>query len=408
MTILRVAKKVTGLLVTESLRIFLLLLFIAFEQKSRKGTRKVMFFGVPIISGKYIVESIKDITDNAITFVPEVYSIHPETDFNYVSKNPLKFLMAVKEHNIYLIFYDSLAVFFGPVSKYFFKIYKTLKSKKIIVMPYGSDAFVYSKISDYNLRHVLNTDYPRLGLNEEYIQKRYFWINKLADFRIPCIIHIMTLSSWDILPVHYYPFDIDKMDEIRRKVAKYDVFTILHSPNHRGVKGTEYIMEAVNQLILEGYKIRIKLLEKIANKEVLIELAGSHLLIEQVVGGLALSAMEGMAAGLPVIANMNLPQNEVFRRYSYLNQCPIVNAALDVKSIKEAIIFAMNNYEELSKKSYAYAKKYHSYEANQIIWRNIFEALDKGERLCNYFHPIIGKYEKDYEDYQNKQSKQFD
>lgn len=393
----RITKKISKDLFCAFILICLMLI-----PRKRDNGRKVMFFGEPIISGKYITEGIKSIVKSSIVFVKEVYSIHSVTDYTYVTPKLLPFLKQIHQNNIYIIFYDSIDVFFGPLSKHVFAIYKKITKKKLIALPYGGDSYLYSKISNLQLRHVLNINYEKGGLSEKYLTERYFWINRLADFRIGCLGHLYNLSTWDMLPVHYYPVNILKPHVIPKK---YDKFTIIHSPNHRGVKGTEYIIAAVKSLQSKGYDIELKLLEKIPNTQVIEELYKSHLLIEQVVGGYALSAMEGMAVGIPVIANIGIKDNDVFRNYSHLNECPIVNAELSVQSIEEAILYVIKDYKELCKKSLDYIEKYHSYTACEVMWEKIFESIEKNERPINYFHPLIGQYLNDYKEKVQKSTK---
>ncbi len=47
-----------------------------------------------------------------------------------------------------------------------------------------------------------------------------------------------------------------------------DEVVICHAPNHRGFKGTEFVIEAVARLQAEGLKVRLKLLERMQNVEV--------------------------------------------------------------------------------------------------------------------------------------------
>lgn len=394
---LRTIKRALVFFWGEACRVLVLsiLLFIPEKVDSK---RKILFFGVPIISIKYITQGIKPIVSKSTSFVKDIYSIHKISDFDYVSSSFFLFAKQLRKHNIYLIFYDSLDVFFGPVSKLFFRFYRWLKQKKIVVMPYGGDSYVYSQVGHLPLRHVLNVNYPQLGLQERYIKKRYDQVNTIADFRLACLGHLFNLSTWDMLPVHYYPVNISSP---AKKNNKYEKFTIVHSPNHRGIKGTEYVMKAISNLLEKGYQIQLHLLENVPNDRVIEELTRSHLLIEQIVGGYALSAMEGMALGLPVISNVNLKENEVFKHYSYLEECPIVSVDLSVSSIENAIIFAMNHYDSLSEKSSNYIKKYHSYKACAVMWNKIFQFLEGGERPINYFHPLLGDYAQEYSQYIN-------
>jgi predicted metal-dependent TIM-barrel fold hydrolase len=43
---------------------------------------------------------------------------------------------------------------------------------------------------------------------------------------------------------------------------------VMHTPNHRGFKGTEFLIQAVDELREEGLQIELVLLEKVPNSRV--------------------------------------------------------------------------------------------------------------------------------------------
>lgn len=56
----------------------------------------------------------------------------------------------------------------------------------------------------------------------------------------------------------------------------------IHTPNHRGFKGTEFLIKAVQELKDEGYKLELILLENKKNAEVLSIMQTADILAEQV------------------------------------------------------------------------------------------------------------------------------
>lgn len=354
----------------------------------------VMLFGPPILTLKYIKAAISTSDYRAITFVNSIYKINDANDFDYLSRNPFLFFNQFIRSTHVVIFYDSIEQFFGPLGRVILPLYKRWVKLGIVVMPYGADAFVYSEISDTVLRHALLINYPSDVSYEGVVKRRIREANLLADVVVGCLGHIGNLPRWDILPVHYYPVDVKAIQAIIE--PKYQRFTIVHAPNHRGVKGTALILRAVEELQNEGSEIDIRILENLPNHLVLKELVRSHLLIDQVLGGgYALSAIEAMAAGLPVICHLNHQLTAPFRIFSYLNQCPIVGVERDVASIKKAIIHCQQNYQDISLKSKEYVETFHSIESNGILWKKILRATSTGERLINYCDPNCGDYRND-------------
>jgi hypothetical protein len=171
-----------------------------------------------------------------------------------------------------------------------------------------------------------------------------------------------------------------------------EVVKLIHTPNHRGVKGTEFILDAVATLKKEGFKIELTLLEQISNEEVKRFMGEADILVEQLVVGYGLSAIEGMAKGLTVISNLeDENRNGVFRSYSYFNECPIVSAnRQNITDILRSLIKNPQLRRELGAAGRAYVQKYHSYDFGQYLFGQIYKKIWHGEELdlLNMFHPL--------------------
>jgi hypothetical protein len=111
-----------------------------------------------------------------------------------------------------------------------------------------------------------------------------------------------------------------------------------------------------------------------------------------------MNAIEGMASGLPVIANLeDRSLTGVFRRYSFLNECPIASARPD--SIFDVLRLLVTNpqlRQELGRAGRKYVEKYHSYATAQYLFGSIYRKFG-GEDvdLMNLFHPLKSSYCRD-------------
>src|SRR5437763_1275655 len=105
--------------------------------------------------------------------------------------------------------------------------------------------------------------------------------------------------------------------------------TVIHTPNSRGFKVTAFVVAAVEELQREGLKIELVLLEGIKSDEVRRIMQRADIMAEQLIAtGYGLSAIEGMATGLPVLANLeHEAYTRIYRRYAFLNECPIVSTS---------------------------------------------------------------------------------
>ena len=205
------------------------------------------------------------------------------------------------------------------------------------------------------------------------------------------------IGRWDLLPFSYGVID-ERLWESKKKYSAHDgkngLVTLVHTPNHRGVKGTEFLVKAVEELKAEGLQINFILLEKKKNSEVRrILFEEADILVEQLIGGAyALSGIEGMCTGLPVVANLEVEEyTRIFRRYSYLNECPAVSATPEnVREVLRLLIRHPALREELGRASRKYVEKYHSYAAMQYMFSRIYERIWYGREvdLMNMYHPL--------------------
>ena len=168
---------------------------------------------------------------------------------------------------------------------------------------------------------------------------------------------------------------------------------ILHTPNHRIVKGTEFLIASVKELRAEGLKVELDLLEGVSNNIIRSRMREADILADQfVLTGYALSACEGMASGLPVMSNVeNETLTRVFRRYSFLDECPILSTSPEsLKSNLRALVTRPKLREELGRAGRAFIEKYHSIESGRYLFRHVYDRLLHGSTsdLMNLYHPL--------------------
>ena len=394
-----------------------LLLFYSIVRKIYRTNiqKKVIFGTTPIINNKYWSNALMDIGIESETLMRNYFSnINNKQDFDkyfddliprQLKRKLLKDVSYLLFVWIYIINNAKIVVipFNGLVfNKYFWKIeYLLLKLNRIriIILPYGADFFMYSKIKDPSIQNVLLISYPNAAREEKIIEKKVFFWSKYADVVIGGFGAVNGMPRWDI-SIHQY-IQINTR-EWKEKTFYSDnngingVVKIIHTPNHRGFKGTEYLIEAVKNLQNQGLLIELILVENMQNSRVRSLMQEVDILAEQFIAtGYALSGMEGMASGLPVMANLdNKLYTERLRRYSFLNECPILSSTPE--SLQDNLRLLVTNpklRKELGMLGRKYAEKYHSYEMAQYMFTNIFKKLD-GEDidLINLFHPLKSEY----------------
>jgi hypothetical protein len=398
----------------ESIIVYFLVKYLIKKNRNTSSIVPRLFFGpIPIKNNHYFSEALKyKYTCETIMF--DYYSkINLRDDFDkYPSdildlyKLPRVIKKMFKEWILLDYALKNFDIFHLPFSggflgstKHWKKeliIYKSCK-KRIIILYYGSDSYRYSKIRSVSLQHALLLSYPESGKEEKKIQQKFDFWQYYADFVVGSIHCPDGFSIWHNLPVNYLVIDIVKWNNKEKYSENNGIngcVNIIHTPNHRGFKGTEFIVKAVNDLISEGYKIRLILLEGIQNSEVQrIMIEEADILVEQLIfTGYALSGIEGMASGLPVLSNIEDENyTKLFRRYSYLNECPILSTTPE--SIKENLKLLILNPDlrkELGNAGKKYVSKYHSYKTAQYMFTKIYQKIwyNNEEDLMNMYHPL--------------------
>ncbi len=233
----------------------------------------------------------------------------------------------------------------------------------ICVLPYGSDAYVYSRVQDKNWLYGLLLDYPAASRRQKQIGKRVDFYVRKSDLFLPgpMLFDGMGRSDWITPSI----LCVEEPKQMRKERSHSGALIVTHAPNHREVKGTRFIIEAVNQLIKEGVAIELRLLENKPNYEVIRVLAEeSDVHIDQLFfDGYALNALESMSLGVPTIGNFSGPLREFFDRWSFTSECPMITA--DDKTLAEVLQNLCNDrdyLEALSLESISYVHRYHSYE----------------------------------------------
>ncbi len=275
-----------------------------------------------------------------------------------------------------------------------------LAGVRTVVLPYGADIYRYSVISDAATRNALLLSYPGAARDEPRTERRVRYWARHAD----AIVMGFTLEGvgrWDVPAGNMVCIDIESWKNkavYSGSDGKDAPVRVVHSPNHRGAKGTEFLLRSVERLKAEGLQVELVLLERVQNEEVRRALQDSDLLADQfALPGYGLAAIEGMASGLPVMANLDDPSyTRIFRRYSFLDECPILSTTPE--TLTDNLRVLVRNPElrrRLGLAGRAYVEKYHSYAATQYLFGAIYAKLlrgDDGIDLMNLFHPLKSPY----------------
>lgn len=390
--------------------IFLAAIIARLLGSSLKSPR-IVWGSTPIINNSYWSNALKELGYKSETYTTHFYSINKRSDWDILLTEKFRFIPEFVKP--FLAFIESLFrydIFFISCDGFFLgrshlrnlqAIFLKIALKKIVIIPYGSDSYVYNRIRSTGLIHGLMMSYPRASNEQQRISEQVdYWV-KYADVVIPGWMGVDGFGRWDVLTPSVLSLDLNswksKIKKDKDADGKNGIVKIAHAPNHRGFKGTEFIIEAVNLLKKEGLLVELILIEGMQNTEVKKSLQfGTDILVEQLIfTGHGLNGLEGLACGLPVISNLEddsyvLP----FRRWSFFNECPIVSASPEnITEVLRKLVTNPSLRSELGIAGRKYAEKYHGNDSTQYLVGEIINFLQgKRESLINLYHPIFGDY----------------
>jgi len=298
------------------------------------------------------------------------------------------FIKYINQFDIFVISFDGFLIGKIPIlwrcQSYVFKMLK----KKIILIPYGGDFYVYRNVKSEEIRYGLQESYPMSKKKQNRIAHRVAYWKKHADLVVPGFAYtdIYKPCEANLFKNVFFTtpspliIDTDLWSSNKKPLKQGQIIEIAHMPNHRGFKGTEKIVEIVEQLKNEGFNIKFNLIERLPNKEVRKLMTDKiHILIDQIYFiGYALNSIEAMASSCVVMANLSDESYTSIYSETYLDECPVINInKFNLKQELINVILDSNKINELSRSSRQYVENFHSYEYFSATFKAMIEMLYK-------------------------------
>ncbi len=390
----------------------LILLTLPFR---RRRARQLVWGPVPIINNKYWSRAMSAVGWDSVTLMDGFFPINDRGDFDlYFEDLPPRWLRPSALRKA-LSFYLAMAYVLrnasvvhqpfsgGPLGRTPYWRAEgwllRLAGIRIVIIPFGADSYQYSKVEDPSLRHALLTSYPAAGISEPEIAAKVRYWTRRAD-AVLVGFGVDGIGRWDVTVPNPIVIDVEQWapkDHYSPADGVDGTVYILHTPNHRGFKGTEFVISAVDRLRHRGLKLELILAEKMQNADIRTAMQRCDILVEQLIfSGYALSGVEGMASGLPVIANLQDDvRMQLYRRYAFLDECPVLSASPEtIEETLELLVTRPKLREQLGGAGRKYAVKYHSYPFAQYLFGAIYESTRTREHpdLMNLFHPLRSDY----------------
>lgn len=137
---------------------------------------------------------------------------------------------------------------------------------------------------------------------------------------------------------------------------------LLHVPTNPQVKGTEYIVRAVENLHKKGLKFRFQMIRQLTQTQFFDALSHCDIYVDELrCGGHGMTAVEAMAMGKPTISYI---RDDLIDKYPL--DMPIVNANPDtIEGVLEKLILDAKMRNLIGIASRQYVEKYH--DVNIVI-----------------------------------------
>lgn len=369
---------------------FFILALIAIRHRFRKKKYDVGLGPDPLINNIYHQKALSLYNYSSKTFVKNSFYITNEFDIDVSIKfKKFKFLknilgyiyLCIKVFNFKVIYINFNGGPIGLKSNFLWKIepllYKISRTKTLL-LPYGSDVQDLTRSKNLEFKDAYAIDYPNHKFKRNIISKKIDLWTKNSDHIMGGCEWVDYLYHWDSLTLSHFSYDIpQKTKSIIKKDNKN--FKVLHAPNHRNIKGTDFLIKAIEDLKEEGYLIELILIEKKSNQEVIKLINQVDLVADQfIIGWYAMFAIEAMAHSKPVIGYLRDDLISFYCNKDLIekDEIPILNS--NVGNIKQKLRWCLENKDELKNigdQSYNFVKKHHSLEYIGSLFNKINKDL---------------------------------
>jgi len=343
------------------------------------GKRKELhvLHGMAEMAGQnsYAVRGLREIGVDAETAVLKEnafgypYDICLHIDRNDRKKLPIsvlklgKFLIkALKRYNVYHFHFGTSIGWNKEIWLYH------LLGKKVFYEFHGSDIRDIRKFCETSKMDYL----PEMDI-DEHTKKRNRGICKKADGIVLHDDELIPYLPEPHAPVYGLPLrcDIERFTPRYPEVKKAgEKIRIVHAPSRRGIKGTDVILGAFDQLKEKYDNLEFVLVEGMTQEEAFKVYETADIIVDQVyVGTYGVFSIEAMAMGKPVLCYID---DRMWA--SYPEELPVVSADRDeIREKLEELILDGEKRRALGIRGRKYVENYHDFRAVAYLLKGYYE-----------------------------------
>jgi glycosyltransferase involved in cell wall biosynthesis len=209
---------------------------------------------------------------DVISFQPHPFDY--EVDYFRPNRLPFPLRYAERLHSISKIIGD----------------YDILHFHYFSVLPFGLDLPLWKMLGKKIVFHYHGDDIRNKG--EGMLSRKYAGTALVST---PDLLAWSPRARWTPNPIDLKKYSYIGVEDYERKLR------IVHAPSVPKVKGTEYVVKAVEDLKAEGYEIELDLVKNMPHQEAVEHYKQADIVVDQLlVGWYGVFAIECMALGKPV------------------------------------------------------------------------------------------------------------
>jgi len=250
---------------------------------------------------------------------------------------------------------------------------------RTIMVPHGMDVFFRDRrVTRYDWVGRAQVDYPDWDLqgHQRLAERRTrLWCataTVVIGFNSPCFRFLPRRD----LNFTWFPVDCDVLPATMTTCNASPV--VIHAPQHRAIKGTDYLLSAALHMESYGIPMELRLIEGVPREEALKLYAEADIIADQFcMGAYGMFALEGLALGKPVLTYLD---QESLSDPAF--NLPIVNANPENLERVLAVLLQLPELRfRLGQAGREAVERYQSFDALAEVWTQLYRHVWWGEPL---------------------------
>lgn len=331
----------------------------------------------PLINNIYHARALRKSGWSAETFVDSLYFITKDFDIKLIYRNRflsrlarlifLPFIFCIFRYKVLYIYFNGGGLYASRVIWIVEPLLYRIAGLKVVVMPYGGDVQDMQKCPNLSFKYAVDKDYPN-HFRRRYIIRAKVWLwSRWADHVISGCDWVDYMQHWDTLCISHFSIDLEEWMPCSVSPRNGRALRILHAPNHKNIKGTQFFEEAVVKLKEEGIEIELIMVQGIPNTQLRALMESCDVIADQlIIGWYAMFAIEAMALGKPVLCFTRTDLEDLFVQANLLQrgELPLINCTPTtvVEVLRQLATSSSATFAELGERGRSYVERRHSLE----------------------------------------------